>query len=46
MDDLSAADRRKNMQNIRSKNTIPELLVMNELRHCKIYFAKHVDELI
>ena len=46
MDDLCAADRRKNMQNIRSKNTIPELLVMNELKRCKIYFAKHVDNII
>jgi len=46
MDDLCASDRRKNMQNIRSKNTIPELLVMNELKRCKIYFAKHADKLI
>jgi len=46
MDDLCADDRRKNMQNIRSKNTIPELLVMNELKRCKIYFAKHVDNII
>ena len=45
MDDLSKADRHKNMQNIRSKNTIPELLVMNELKKRKIYFAKHVDKL-
>jgi DNA mismatch endonuclease (patch repair protein) len=46
MDDLNAADRRKNMQNIRSKNTIPELLVMNELKRCKVYFVKHSDKLI
>jgi DNA mismatch endonuclease (patch repair protein) len=45
MDDLSKEDRRKNMQNIRSKNTIPELLVMNELKRRKIYFAKHVDKI-
>jgi DNA mismatch endonuclease (patch repair protein) len=46
MDDLSKEDRHKNMQNIRSKNTIPELLVMNELKRCRIYFAKHADKLI
>jgi DNA mismatch endonuclease (patch repair protein) len=46
MDDLSKEDRRKNMQNIRSKNTIPELLVMNELKRRRIYFAKHVDKII
>ena len=45
MDVLSKKDRRKNMQNIRSKNTIPELLVMKELKRRKIYFAKHVDKI-
>jgi DNA mismatch endonuclease (patch repair protein) len=45
MDDLSKEDRRKNMQHIRSKNTVPELLVMNELKKRKIYFAKHVDKI-
>jgi DNA mismatch endonuclease (patch repair protein) len=45
MDDLSKEDRLKNMQNIRSKNTLPELLVMNELKRRKIYFAKHVDKI-
>ena len=45
MDDLSKEDRHKNMQNIRSKNTVPELLVMNELKKQKIYFAKHVDKI-
>jgi DNA mismatch endonuclease (patch repair protein) len=45
MDDLSKEDRHKNMQNIRSKNTVPELLVMNELKKRKIYFAKHVDNI-
>lgn len=45
MDNLSASDRRKNMQNIRSKNTVSELLVMNELKRRKIYFAKHVDNI-
>ena len=45
MDNLSKEDRRKNMQNIRSKNTVPELLIMNELKKRKIYFAKHVDKI-
>jgi DNA mismatch endonuclease (patch repair protein) len=45
MDNLSKEDRRKNMQNIRSKNTIPELLVMNELKKRKIYFARHVNKI-
>ncbi len=34
------------MQNIRSKNTKPEMAVMNELKKRKIYFAKHVDKII
>jgi len=45
MDNLSKEDRRKNMQNIRSKDTIPELLIMNELKKRKYYFAKHVDNI-
>jgi DNA mismatch endonuclease (patch repair protein) len=45
MDDLSKEARRKNMQNIRSKNTVPELLVINELKRRKKYFAKHVDKI-
>jgi G:T-mismatch repair DNA endonuclease (very short patch repair protein) len=40
MDDLSKADRRKNMQNIRSKNTVHELLVMDELKRRKIYYGE------
>ena len=46
MDNLSKEDRHKNMQNIRSKNTTAELLVMNELKRRKIYFAKHVNKII
>jgi DNA mismatch endonuclease Vsr len=46
MDDLTPEQRHKNMQHIRSKNTMPELLVMNELKHRKVYFAKHVDKII
>lgn len=45
MDNLSKENRRKNMQNIRSKNTVPELLIMNELKRRKIYFAKHVNKI-
>ena len=46
MDNLSREDRRKNMQHIRSKDTVPELLVMKELKRRKIYFAKHVNKII
>jgi DNA mismatch endonuclease (patch repair protein) len=45
MDDLSKEDRHKNMQNIRSKNTIPELLIMNALKRRNIYFARHVNKI-
>jgi DNA mismatch endonuclease (patch repair protein) len=45
MDDLSKEDRRKNMQHIRSNNTVPELLVMNALQKRNIYFAKHADKI-
>ena len=39
MDNLSKKDRRKNMQNIRSSNTLPERLISKELRKKKIYFS-------
>ncbi len=42
MDNLTKAQRRKNMQNIRSVGTSPEIAVMRELRRLKIYFAKNV----
>lgn len=42
MDNLTKAQRRKNMQNIRSKDTLPERLLARELRRRKVYFAKHV----
>jgi len=45
MDNLSKENRRKNMQNIKSTNTIPELIVFNELKRRKIYFAKHVRKI-
>ena len=46
MDNLTEEQRRKNMRNIRSKGTTPELMVMRELRRKNIYFAKHVDKII
>ena len=45
MDNLNKEDRRRNMQNIRSINTVPELKIMNELKRQKIYFAKHVNKI-
>ena len=45
MDNLTKEQRHKNMQNIRSKNTKPEQLIMHELKKQKIYFAKHVDSI-
>ena len=46
MDNLKKEDRRRNMQNICSKNTMPELVIMNELKKRKIYFAKHADKIV
>ena len=46
MDNLTKEQRKKNMQNISSINTIPEQLFMNELKRRKIYFAKHVKNII
>ncbi len=45
MDNLTKEQRRKNMSNIRSEGTKPELLVMKELRRKKIYFAKNVKKI-
>ncbi len=41
MDNLTKEQRHKNMQNIRSIGTIPERLVMRELRRRRIYFTKY-----
>lgn len=41
MDNLTKEQRRKNMQNIRSKGTTPERLIAKELRRRKIYFSQH-----
>lgn len=46
MDNLTKEQRRKNMQNIRSKHTAPEKLIMRELSSRKIYFAKYVASII
>jgi DNA mismatch endonuclease Vsr len=42
MDNLTKEQRHKNMQNIRSSGTMPELLVVKELRRRKIYFSLNV----
>jgi DNA mismatch endonuclease (patch repair protein) len=46
MDNLTKAQRRKNMQNIRSKGTEPEKIIMRELRRRKVYFAAHAMSII
>lgn len=46
MDNLSPADRHKNMKNIHSKNSVAECIVMQELKKRHIYFAKHVKKII
>lgn len=42
MDNLTKAQRHKNMQKIRSMDTISEKRIMQELKRRKIYFAKYV----
>lgn len=46
MDNLTPAQRRKNMRNIRSFNTVPELLVARELKRRKIYFVRNVKTIL
>ncbi len=46
MDNLTKAQRRKNMQNIRSAGTFAEILLMRALRRKKVYFAKNVKSII
>ena len=41
MDNLTKEQRKKNMQNIRSTNTRPELIIFNELKKSKLSFTKH-----
>ncbi len=45
MDNLTKAQRRKNMQNIRSKDTLPEKKLAKTLRAQKLYFAQYVKSL-
>jgi|TARA_Y100000310_G_C20594068_1_gene769595 DNA mismatch endonuclease (patch repair protein) len=45
MDNLTVEQRKKNMSNIRSQNTLPEKKVMCELRRRKIYFTKNVKSI-
>lgn len=46
MDNLTKEQRKKNMRNIRSINTVPERLIMHKFRRKKIYFAKYVNTII
>lgn len=45
VDNLTPRSRRKNMQRIRSKDTLPERVMFAILRDARIYFAKHVSTL-
>lgn len=45
MDNLTPEQRKKNMQNIRSKNTEPERIIMDKLRKNKIYFSTHAKNI-
>ncbi|MBU3912404.1 MAG: very short patch repair endonuclease [Candidatus Omnitrophica bacterium] len=45
MDNLTKEYRRKNMRNIRSKDTMPEKIIMRELQKRGIYFAKNVSSI-
>lgn len=46
MDNLTKEQRRKNMQHIRSKDTVPERKIMQELRRRKIYFASYATGIV
>lgn len=46
MDNLTKEQRRKNMQHIRSKDTVPERKIMRELKRRKLYFAEHAKGII
>ena len=45
-DNLTKEQRKKNMSHIRSQGTLPERIIMKELRKRKIYFAKYVDSIL
>lgn len=46
MDNLTPEQRKRNMQNIRSKDTKPERIIMSGLRKEKIYFATHAKDIL
>ncbi len=46
MDNLTPAQRKKNMQNIRSIGTLPEKIIMSELKKAKIYFSTYAKNII
>ena len=45
MDNLTRPQRRKNMQNIRSRNTVPERMLTRALRSENLYFARNASSL-
>lgn len=45
-DNLTKEQRRKNMQHIRSTDTVPERAVMQALKKKKIYFSTHASKII
>ncbi len=45
MDNLTAEQRRKNMQNIRSRGTKPERMIMDALKKRGVYFAAYVSKI-
>lgn len=46
MDNLTVAQRRKNMQNIHSKDTLPERLIEKELKKKRFHFLRNYNKLI
>lgn len=46
MDNLTKEQRKKNMRNIRSTGTKPEVIMIQELKKRKIYFTKNVKDII
>lgn len=44
-DNLSREQRRKTMQSIRSKDTLPERIVARELKKRRIYFSQHAEKI-
>jgi len=46
MDNLTKQQRRKNMQNIRSVGTKPELIIVKGLRKWKMKFSRNVTNIL